>query len=61
MWTGFLKPALRSFRPVWAKGILKNNLTFWTPILPAQMSGENSFYPDIPAFSRLVGRAPHRP
>jgi hypothetical protein len=40
---------------------LKNDLTFWTTMHPGRLRCENSEYPDIPASSRLVGRAPHRP
>jgi len=47
-------------RPVAAKGSLKNNFTFYTPIHLFQLRCESSEYPDIPAFSRLAARAPQR-
>ncbi|MDP4979100.1 MAG: hypothetical protein NWQ21_06575, partial [Desulfobacterales bacterium] len=43
------------------KGSLKNNFTFWKPMHSGQLRCENSEYPDIPAFSRLTGRAAQRP
>jgi hypothetical protein len=43
------------------KGSLKNYVTFWAPMHPVRLRCENSEYPDIPAFSRLAGRAPQRP
>jgi hypothetical protein len=42
------------------QGSLKNNFTFYTPMHPAWLRCESSEYPDIPAFSRLARRAPHR-
>ena len=42
----------------WAKGSLKNNFTFYTPMHLLRLRCESSEYPDIPAFSRLAGRAP---
>jgi hypothetical protein len=50
--------ARSAFSP--AKGSLKNNFTFYTPMHPARLRCESSEYPDIPAFSRLAGRAPQR-
>jgi hypothetical protein len=44
-----------------SKGSLKNNFTFWAPMHPVRPCCENSEYPDIPAFSRLAGRAPQLP
>jgi hypothetical protein len=43
-----------------AKGSLKNNFTFYTPMHTAWLRCESSQYPDIPAFSRLARRAPQR-
>jgi hypothetical protein len=43
-----------------SKGSLKNNFTFYTPMHPGCLRCESSEYPDIPAFSRLVRRAPQR-
>jgi hypothetical protein len=42
------------------KGSLKNNFTFYTPMHLFRLRCESSEYPDIPAFSRLAGRAPQR-
>jgi hypothetical protein len=39
------------------EGSLKDNFTFYTPMHPARLRCESSEYPDIPAFSRLAGRA----
>jgi len=44
----------------WAKGSLKNIFTFYTPMHLFRLRCETSEYPDIPAFSRLAGRAPQR-
>jgi len=46
--------------PHQAKGSLKNNFTFYTPMHPAWLRCESSEYPDIPAFSRLARQAPQR-
>jgi hypothetical protein len=35
-----------------AKGSLKNNFTFYTPMHLIRLRCESSEYPDIPAFSR---------
>jgi hypothetical protein len=43
-----------------AKGSLKNNFTFYTPMHPVWLRCESSEYLDIPAFSRLARRAPQR-
>jgi hypothetical protein len=43
-----------------AKGSLKNNFTFYTPMHLLRLRCESSEYPDIPAFSRLAARAPQR-
>ena len=40
--------------PQQAKGSLKNNFTFYTPMHPAWLRCESSEYTDIPAFSRLA-------
>ena len=40
-----------------AKGSLKKNFTFYTPMHPARLCCESSEYPDSPAFSRLARRA----
>jgi hypothetical protein len=42
------------------KGSLKNHFTFYAPMHPARLRYESSEYPDIPALSRLAGRAPQR-
>jgi hypothetical protein len=42
-------------------GLTQKNLSLWTPIHPAQLSSENSEYPDIQTVSCFVGLAPHRP
>ena len=47
-------------REIDAKGSRKNNFTFYTSMHPARQRCESSEYPDIPAFSRLAGRAPQR-
>jgi hypothetical protein len=39
------------------KGSRKNNFTFYTPIHLFQLRCESSEYQNIPAFSRLAGRA----
>ena len=43
-----------------AKGSLKNNFTFYTPMHLIRLRCESSEYPNIPAFSRLAERAPQR-
>jgi hypothetical protein len=43
------------------KRSLNSNVTFCTPVLPVRQCRLNSEYPDIHAFSRLDGRAFHRP
>jgi hypothetical protein len=39
------------------KGSLKNDFTFWTSMNPVRPRCKKSEYIDIPAFSRLAGRA----
>jgi hypothetical protein len=39
------------------KGSLKNDFTFWTSMNPVRPRCKNPEYIDIPAFSRLAGRA----
>jgi HSP20 family protein len=43
------------------KGSLKNNVTYWAPMHPVRPRCENSECTDIPAFSRLAGRASQLP
>jgi len=43
-----------------AKGSLKNNFTFYTPMHLLRLRCESAEYPDIPASSRLAKRAPQR-
>jgi hypothetical protein len=43
------------------KGSFKNNVTFWKLMHFIRLCCKNSEYPDIPAFSRLAGRAPQHP